>query len=33
MPVIGLTGAVMFILGSIGDSKSYKNKKGWKKWD
>ena len=32
MPVIGLTGAVVFVLGLVGDPKIFKNKKAWKKW-
>lgn len=32
MPIIGLTGVVIFILGLIGDPKIIKNKKAWKKW-
>ena len=32
MPVIGLTGVVVFVLGLIGDPKIFKNKRSWKKW-
>ena len=32
MPVIGLTGVVVFILGLVGDPKIFKNKKMWKRW-
>lgn len=32
MPIIGMVGVVMFILGAVGDPKVIKDKKMWKKW-
>lgn len=32
MPIIGLAGVIIFILGLVGDPKIVKNKKIWKKW-
>ena len=32
MPIIGLLGVVVYILGLVGDPKIIKNKKMWKKW-
>lgn len=32
LPIIGLTGVAVFVLGLVGDPKIFKNKKLWKKW-